>query len=215
LRHPSDSEAWKSFDNCRSEFAKDPRNVRLGLATDGFNPYGTMQSVYSTWPIILIPYNLPPWLCMKQEFFILSLLIPGPTGPGNDIDVFLEPLIEELNELWDAGVETYDAFLKETFQMRACLLWTINDFPAYSALSGWCIHGQFACPCCNIHTQSKWLNHGRKYCFMGHRRFLKLGHKYRNDAKSFDGNKESNSAPCAISGSMVLNQIRKHWNLDG
>ncbi|XP_060202613.1 uncharacterized protein LOC132631031 [Lycium barbarum] len=97
LRHPADSEAWKTLDNRYSEFASDPRNVRLGLASNGFNPFGTMRSVYSTWPVILMPYNLPPWLCMKQEFFILSMLIPGPKGPGNNIDVFLEPLIEELN----------------------------------------------------------------------------------------------------------------------
>lgn len=58
-----------------------------------------MREVYSTWPVILMPYNLPPWMCMKQEFFILSFLIPGPKAPENNIDVFLQPLIEDLNEL--------------------------------------------------------------------------------------------------------------------
>ncbi|XP_016482297.1 uncharacterized protein LOC107803178 isoform X1 [Nicotiana tabacum] len=43
---------------------------------------------------------------------------------------------------------------------------------------------------------------------MGHRRFLKLRHKYRNDAKSFDGTKETRLAPCLVSGSLVLNQIK-------
>lgn len=140
------SEAWKAFDIRYSEFAKDPRNVRLGLASNGFNPFGTMRSVYSTWPVILTPYNLPPWLCMKEDFFILSLLIPGPKGPGNNIDVFLEPLIEELNDLWSVGTETIDSFSNETFQLLASLMWTINDFPAYGSLSGWCTNGQFASP---------------------------------------------------------------------
>ena len=36
LRHPSDSFAWKSFDEEYSEFVKEVRNVRLGLACDGF-----------------------------------------------------------------------------------------------------------------------------------------------------------------------------------
>ncbi|XP_019267635.1 PREDICTED: uncharacterized protein LOC109244921, partial [Nicotiana attenuata] len=136
LRHPAYSEAWKNFDSKYPEFAGDPRNVHLGLASDGFNPFGTMRTVHSTWPVILMPYNLPPWMCMKQEFFILSLLIPGPKAPGNNIDVYLQPLIEELNELWDVGIETYDASAKEIFQMRAALMWTINDFPAYDTLSG-------------------------------------------------------------------------------
>ena len=49
--------------------------------------------------MVLIPYNLPPWLCMKQQSFILSLLISSPKGPESDIDVYLQPLIDDLNEL--------------------------------------------------------------------------------------------------------------------
>nr|XP_027087916.1 uncharacterized protein LOC113709365 isoform X2 [Coffea arabica] len=78
MRHPADSEAWKDFDRLHPDFAVDPRNVRLGLATDGFNPFGTMSSAYSIWPIYLVPYNLPPWKCMRDPFFFLSMLIPGP-----------------------------------------------------------------------------------------------------------------------------------------
>lgn len=60
MRHPRDSQAWKTFDSLHPEFAADPRNVRLGLATDGFNPFGAMSISYSIWPVILIPYNRPP-----------------------------------------------------------------------------------------------------------------------------------------------------------
>ncbi|KAK5843103.1 hypothetical protein PVK06_005536 [Gossypium arboreum] len=107
LRHPADSFAWKSFDNKFPSFASDPRSVRLGLASDGFNPFKIMSTSYSTWPVVIVPYNLPPWLCMKQSSLILSMIIPGEKGPGNDIDIYLQPLIEKLKQLW-AGVETYD-----------------------------------------------------------------------------------------------------------
>jgi hypothetical protein len=134
MRHPADSFAWKDFDRRYPNFSCDPRNVRLGLASDGFNPFKTMTISHSTWPVVLIPYNLPPWMCMKQPNFILSLLIPGPKGPGNNIDVYMQPLMEELNELWEIGIKTFDACKKETFQMRAAIMWTINDFPAYANL---------------------------------------------------------------------------------
>ena len=100
VRHPRDSKAWKHFDLTNSWFATDPRNVRLALATDGFNPHGNISQTYSIWPIILIPYNMPPWVCMKQTSFIISTLIPGKHMPGNNIDVYLQPLIRELKELW-------------------------------------------------------------------------------------------------------------------
>ena len=66
LRHPADSKAWKHLDELYPSFAAEPRNVRLGLATDGFNPFGNMSNSYSMWPVILVPYNLPPWKCMKS-----------------------------------------------------------------------------------------------------------------------------------------------------
>ena len=39
LRHPADSLAWRSFDNKIPSLASNPRNVRLGLAFDGFNSF--------------------------------------------------------------------------------------------------------------------------------------------------------------------------------
>ena len=60
LRHPSDGEAWKHFDWVHADFAIDPRNVRLSLCTDGFDPYiQASSSPYSCWPIIVTLYNLP------------------------------------------------------------------------------------------------------------------------------------------------------------
>ena len=100
LRHLVDTEAWKDFDKRNPDFEKDSRNVRLDLASDGFNPFRNLSSKHSTWPVMLIPYNLPPWICMKQTSLILSMIIPGPDSPGNDIDVYLQPLIDELLELW-------------------------------------------------------------------------------------------------------------------
>ncbi|KAK9270216.1 hypothetical protein L1049_025792 [Liquidambar formosana] len=119
LRYPTDSIAWKEFDKEHDWFAQEPRNVRLGLASDGFNPFGNMSNSYSMWPVLLMPYNLPPWKCMKEPFFMMSLLIPGPKSPGNDIDVYMRPFIDELKELWEDGVETYDASTKQNFQLHA------------------------------------------------------------------------------------------------
>ena len=60
LRHLADSIAWKEFDKEHFWFAEESRNVRLGLASDGFNPFGNMSTSYSMWLVVLMPYNLPP-----------------------------------------------------------------------------------------------------------------------------------------------------------
>ncbi|XP_050206738.1 uncharacterized protein LOC126656261 [Mercurialis annua] len=206
LRHPADGVAWKAFDAQFPNFSSDPRNVRFGLSSDGFNPFRTMSTNYSTWPVMLIPYNMSPWICMKQSSFILSMIIPGKKGPGNDIDIYLQPLIEELKLLWE-GVETYDAFGSETFNLRGALMWTINDFPAYAYLSGWSTKGKFACPCCAEFTNSRWLYKGGKHCYMGHRRWLPHDHSFRFMEHLFDGTQELGTAPVRATSGDVLNQL--------
>lgn len=39
----------------------------------------------------------------------ISSIIPGPDDPTTKIDVYLQPLIDELQQLWNDGVVTYDA----------------------------------------------------------------------------------------------------------
>jgi len=58
--HPSDGEAWNHFDGIHHEKASEPRNVRVALAIDGFNPYGLMAAPYTCWLMFVIPLNPPP-----------------------------------------------------------------------------------------------------------------------------------------------------------
>ena len=92
---------------------------------------------------------------MKRKFVMLTMLISGPKQPGNDIDVYLAPLIEDLKMFWEEGVECFDGSREETFTLRALLLWTINNFLAYGNLSGYSVKGYYACPICGENTCSK------------------------------------------------------------
>jgi hypothetical protein len=197
LRHPSDGKAWKHFDNVYPDFARDARNVRLGLCSDGFTPYiQASSSPYSCWPIIVTPYNLPPEMCMTKPYMFLTCLVPGPSNPKAKIDVYLQPLIDDLQLLWGDGVWTYDASMKENFLMRACLMWTINDFPAYGMLSGWGTQGKLACPYCMKDTKAFTLKYGGKNSWFDcHRRFLPTGHSFRRSKRGFTKNQDEKDGP--------------------
>jgi hypothetical protein len=185
----------------------DSRNVRLGLTADVFNPFGNMSTSHSTWPVMLVPYNFPPWMCMKQTSFILSLVILGPSSPGMDIDVYLQPLIDELLELWNVGVRIFDASKMKFFNMRAQLMWTINDLTAYADLSGWPNRGVKACPCCMQSTRFKYLKNGKKFCYMGYKRYLPTEHLWRLNKKTFDGTEEFDSTPNVPCRDEILQQL--------
>src|SRR5690606_18889155 len=181
-----------------------------GLCTDGFSPFGKHGRQYSLWPVILTPYNLPPNLCLRREFLFLSILVPGPEHPRRSLDVFLQPLIYELQQLWSQGAETYDVSCKENFKMRAVLMWTISDFPAYGMLSGWTTHGRLSCPYCQDNTDVFQLKNGRKTCWFDcHRRFLPSDHPYRRSRNVFTKNKRMfDSPPPEVSEEEMLTQLR-------
>ena len=144
MSHPADGKAWKHFDRKYPSFAAEARNLRLAIATDGFNPFGKISTTYSMWPVLVKPLSLPPWECVDESNCFMSLLIPGPTSPGKDFDLFLEHLIEELLELW-WGVKTLDASSGKEFTLRAVVLWCIHDYPALGTLSGRTTKGYYAC----------------------------------------------------------------------
>ncbi|GJS31370.1 putative reverse transcriptase domain-containing protein [Tanacetum coccineum] len=125
MQHPIDGGAWKKFDTKYPDFAKEPRNVRLGLAANGFNPFGNLSQAYSMWPVL------------RDR----------------------------------KGVETIDVASGQKFNLRAMVLWTINDFPTRSSLSRWSGKGYKACPTCNEDTPYVCVL--SKIAYVGHRRFLK------------------------------------------
>ncbi|GJX79094.1 hypothetical protein Tco_0327243 [Tanacetum coccineum] len=54
MSHLSDAEAWKHFDQTYPPLIEETRNVRLGLCTEGFQPFGQSGKKYSCWPVITI-----------------------------------------------------------------------------------------------------------------------------------------------------------------
>jgi hypothetical protein len=75
-------------------------------------------------------YNLPSWLFHKRKYLLLITLISSPRQVGIDIDVFLEPLMEDMQKLWQNGVNVWDEYNKEHFNLNAIIFFTINENPA-------------------------------------------------------------------------------------
>ncbi|CAL2271032.1 unnamed protein product [Prunus armeniaca] len=138
---------------------------------------------------------------------MLTLLISGPKQPGNDIDVYLEPLIDDLKSLWDGIGGVYDAHNGEYFTLRAALMWTINDFPAYGNLSGCVVKGYKACPICGDNTPSCRLKNGHKICYIGHRKWLPINHPYRRQRAAFNWKPEYGTPPEPLTGEEVLHMV--------
>ncbi|PIL29487.1 hypothetical protein GSI_08429 [Ganoderma sinense ZZ0214-1] len=109
-------------------FFEDPRDIALGLSTDGFAPF--KRRTKTAWPLIVFNYNLPSDLRFKLKYVLGLGVIPGPKKP-HDLDSFLWPFTQELLRL-AIGVHAYDARSKDFFALRAFLILVFGDIPAIS-----------------------------------------------------------------------------------
>jgi hypothetical protein len=98
---------------------------------------------------------------------MLTILVSGPKQPGDRIDVYLRPLVDDLKILWKPGVpKVWDQYKREEFTMHGMLFTTINDNPAQRNLSGQSKKKGAACPHYLEDTCAIWLRHSKKYVFM-------------------------------------------------
>ena len=219
MRGAVDSYQWKYVNwKWNSEFAFEHRNLRLELATDGVNPFSVKRSTWSTWPVLILNYNLPPWMTTKKHFIMLSLIIPGKKSvTGDNFDIYLQPLLEELKVLWHTGVPTDDAAIYQGsphFNMKAILLWTIHDFPAYGVVAGCVTKGYKGCPICGPNTVSRRsLSLHKNVYDAQYRQFLPAAHPWRLARPEFNGVAEHRCPIRRVSSADILHwgQLRESW----
>lgn len=93
-------------------------------------------------------------------------------------------MIKELRSLWEVGIEAVDISAppqKKHFNFKGLLLWTMHDFPGYGVCSSLQTQGHNACPPCGPHQlESRTSKALKKVIYMGHRKYLPYGNKYRH-----------------------------------
>jgi len=148
---------------------------------------------YSLWHVILTPYNL----------------VLGPNQHKRSLGIFLQPLVEELKDLWVDGVEAYDISTKQNFLLKVVIMWTISDFSTYDMLSRCTTHVRLACPYCLDQTGAFRLKNGRKTSwFDGHQCFLPVNYSYRGNKKNFrKGKVVEDSPPEILTGEELYNEV--------
>jgi hypothetical protein len=154
IRHLVDATQWRNIDSQNPKFVIDTRNIRITMSTDGMNPF-LNSSTHSTWPIVLTILNLPPWLCNKQKYIMIS----GPQQPRNDIDTYFRHLVEDLKELWNNDVvQVWDEHKHKYFGLKTILFMTFSDSLMTHNLSGQSKKVGYGCPHYFRETDSQYLS---------------------------------------------------------
>ena len=130
MRISAHSKAMKHIEEkWQRKFKDEPHSIRFGLAIDGVCPFSLLRSNYSVCSVGLIVYNIPPWMSVRKELLMVTLIIPAKYQVKN-MDAYLVPFIDEMQLLWK-GIRMYDISctpLNRSFMLYGVLCWTIHDF---------------------------------------------------------------------------------------
>ena len=96
-------------------FFKDKRDIALSGSCDGYQIFE--QKTDDCWVILLINNNLNPYIRVKKENLLVTMIIPGPHSPKK-FNSFLYPFIKELQEL--EGKINFNIQLKVKFNLFNC-----------------------------------------------------------------------------------------------
>ena len=102
-----------------------------------------------------------------------------------------------------------DEYKKEHFYLKALLFVTISDLSGLGCLSGQVTKGYKGCVVCMDDTDAKWMKNSKKMVYIGHRRFLSMGHPYRKNKKSFYSKIEDRPAPRTLTTKQILTKVNK------
>jgi hypothetical protein len=75
-----------------------------------------------------------------------------------NINLYLELLKDELDTLWDQGVNTWDAAAEDYFPVKVVLMTTVQDYHGYGYIASQVCHRHNACIRCMDDTTWVQLN---------------------------------------------------------
>jgi hypothetical protein len=114
---------------------------------------------------------------------MLSLIIPSEESvTGDNMDTYLQPLLEELQLLWHKGVWVHDAANyngTSHFKFKVILMWCIHDIPALGIMASCVTKCYHACPICGPQTYSYQSNVlSKRVYYNQHQQWLPLDHPF-------------------------------------
>ena len=78
-------------------------------------------------------------MCKKRQFMFIAFLIPDAKDSKDNLDIYMQPLIDELLQLWNNEIMTYYVSIRQSFSLKVAFIWAVSDFPTYGMLFEWMI----------------------------------------------------------------------------
>ena len=127
---------WSEY----GSFLAAPNSLLTCLNLDWFQPFKHIS--YSVGVLYMVILNLPRQEHYKIENIILVSIIPGPKEPKENVNSFLSPLVQELNDLWNGVIiqSSLDNSNHISIVVRLAIMSIACDLPAVRKTCGFAGH---------------------------------------------------------------------------
>ena len=119
-------------DTWPEKFMDEVQNLQLNITMDRINPYSLQNTNYYVFPIVLINNNKSPWLSMNNENLTFALIVSSRRQVKN-MDIYLQPLVNQLKELWERINIYYVSrpiTVERIFMLYGICAYTTHDYPS-------------------------------------------------------------------------------------
>jgi hypothetical protein len=138
---------------------------------------------------------------------MLVLIIPKKEScTSTNVDVYLQPLIEELQVL-QKGVDAFDACFNAKFNFETMCIWIIHDFPTYGLFVGCLIKRHVGCPLRGLAIEVQSSKKLKNLVFCGACKYLPRTHPYRQATMPFNGKTKNKVAPIQVIIKQIIEAI--------
>jgi len=160
-------------------YSDDHIPLHLGIFADGFQPFeGVAHTLFA---VILVCFNLPQEVRMREENLHILTLIDGPKEPNAKFQQYVKPIVDELLEFWDEGWHLHHAVAGKSILCKGACTCCLQDGRASKACSMQSEAGHYhGCRICSLHGQQA---NGVHY--FQHTALLPLDHPYRIEEGGF------------------------------
>nr|GEW32961.1 hypothetical protein [Tanacetum cinerariifolium] len=105
-------------------------------------------------------------------------------------------------------VDKYDFSIKDNFNQRTIVLWTINDYPVLDALCGCPYIRLKGCVVCGKDKNYVRLSAASKQNYVGHRQYLPYNNPFKKQKKAFNGQQEFLLALIPMTTEQIYNEVQ-------
>jgi hypothetical protein len=135
LSHPANGATWKDSDKNWPQLQKMLRTLDLAL-----RPMVSIHLATRATHTVHGQYLLCRITCHHGYIWKNQTRL---SSPSKVFDVFLQPLVDELLELWK-GVHAFDSSSHKVFDLNVVVILSIHDYPILSTLVGRVMEGYYS-----------------------------------------------------------------------